>query len=536
MTCENPEHAALESELNDALEEALQMEERLAAYEAAGADNGAARGVHAAKTMEDITVLTEQVANLEKERDGYEQDYLNQKDRVNELETQLEDKDHKTKDLDRLRRKLEDDLENTRKLLQTEKTKAADAQKRAGGADRTRRTEQRDQIKVLQELQELRERTEDLEAQVKKRDALIEELVLSNQTQLERNETLTVQNEDLRGECNEVSQLLEEKARELSDCHDQLEVAREAEEEYERHFDDEQAKNKRRIHTLEEEIRAEKAVVAELNEEAARAKERGGAGGARDRELDLLRGEVERLGTELLAHTKTAEQASLDLDVLARELELERTKNRHLPHEIRSTEAHKSEALGRKVKELTTELETERERYKELEEGKARLETDLQESEDWKRRYEEGHGLVDAVRFQKRLKNDNRRLEAELERRSLKIGEVMDANEVLILTCQRLKEEAGKSPDFSYGDLAGFKDMQAGKMARLTAVSEELQAQVDDLNDERVRLLKKLRDGAASGALSTRSATGSGGGVGGGRGAVEAKRTGADGGGEAIDA
>ena len=42
----------------------------------------------------------------------------------------------------------------------------------------------------------------------------------------------------------------------------------------------------------------------------------------------------------------------------------------------------------------------------------------------------------------------------------------MDANEVLILTCQRLKEEAGKSPDFSYGDLAGFKDMQAGKVRK----------------------------------------------------------------------
>lgn len=57
---------------------------------------------------------------------------------------------------DKLRRKLEEDLENTRKLLQTEKTKAADAQKRAGGADKTRRTEQRDQIRVLQELQDLR--------------------------------------------------------------------------------------------------------------------------------------------------------------------------------------------------------------------------------------------------------------------------------------------------------------------------------------------------------------------------------------------
>lgn len=57
---------------------------------------------------------------------------------------------------DKLRRKLEEDLQNTRKLLQTEKAKAADAQKRAGGADKTRRTEQRDQIRVLQELQDLR--------------------------------------------------------------------------------------------------------------------------------------------------------------------------------------------------------------------------------------------------------------------------------------------------------------------------------------------------------------------------------------------
>lgn len=35
-------------------------------------------------------------------------------------------------------------------------------------------------------------------------------------------------------------------------------------------------------------------------------------------------------------------------------------------------------------------------------------------------RYEEGHGLVDAVRFQKKLKNDLYRLESELEERSLK--------------------------------------------------------------------------------------------------------------------
>eukprot|EP00903_Cladosiphon_okamuranus_P020140 g18493.t1 len=505
-SCDNPEHAALESELNDALEEALQMEERLAAYEAAGAgaggDLGVGGGGAAARALEEIATLTEQAATLEKERDAYEQDYLNQKDRVDNLETQLEDKDLKAKELDKLRRKLEEDLENTRKLLQTEKTKAADAQKRAGGADKTRRTEQRDQIRVLQELQDLRERAEDLEAQVKERDVLVEELVLSNQAQLERNETLTVQNEDLRGEFNEATQLLEEKRRELLDCHDQLEVAREAEEEYERRLDEEEAKGRRRVHALEVELRAEKTVVAQLREEAVRAKERAGAGGQRERELDQLRAEVERLGRELLKQSTAFEQAGLDLEVLTQELELERRKNRELPHEIRLAEAHKAEALEAKVKALTSELDTEKRRYVELEERKDLLEEQLQEVEDWKQTYEEGHGLVDAVQFQKKLKNDLHRLETELEQRSLKMGEVMDANEVLTLTCQRLKDEAGRPQDFSYGDLAAAKQAQAGEVARMTAVASELQAQVDDLNDERVRLLKKLRDGAASGAVA----------------------------------
>lgn len=103
-SCNNPEHAALESELNDALEEALQMEERLAAYEAAGMDDGGLVGGSGAaarlsRATEELTALQEQAATMEKERDSFEQDYLNQKDRVNELETQLEDKDQKTKEM-----------------------------------------------------------------------------------------------------------------------------------------------------------------------------------------------------------------------------------------------------------------------------------------------------------------------------------------------------------------------------------------------------------------------------------------------------
>lgn len=42
----------------------------------------------------------------------------------------------------------------------------------------------------------------------------------------------------------------------------------------------------------QDEVRAEKAVVVQLREEAARAKERAGAGGQRERELEQLRAEV----------------------------------------------------------------------------------------------------------------------------------------------------------------------------------------------------------------------------------------------------
>lgn len=55
------------------------------------------------------------------------------------------------------------------------------------------------------------------------------------------------------------------------------------------------------------------------------------------------------MGRELLKQSTASEQAGLDLEVLTGELELERRKNRDLPHEIRLAEAHKAEALEAKV-------------------------------------------------------------------------------------------------------------------------------------------------------------------------------------------
>lgn len=60
--------------------------------------------------------------------------------------------------------------------------------------------------------------------------------------------------------------------------------------------------------------------------------------------------QVERLGVELLRQSTASEQAAMDREVLTEELELERRKNRDLPHEIRVAEAHKAEALEAKVR------------------------------------------------------------------------------------------------------------------------------------------------------------------------------------------
>lgn len=53
---------------------------------------------------------------------------------------------------------------------------------------------------------------------------------------------------------------------------------------------------------------------------------------------------------------------------------------------------------------------------------------------------------------------------------SVQMGEVMDMNEVLVLTCQRMKEEAGRPRDFWYEDLGVFGEGRLKKVRARRAV------------------------------------------------------------------
>lgn len=91
----------------------------------------------------------------------------------------------------------------------------------------------------------------------------------------------------------------------------------------------------------------------------------------------------------------------------------------------------------------------------------------------------------------------------------------MDATNLLYSTCQRLKQELGKDPDFAYDDMEvsyflisaslpnilyrmtlplsynrQLKNDYRGELGATQALNQQLLAQIDDLEEERLRLLK----------------------------------------------
>jgi myosin heavy subunit len=72
---------------------------------------------------------------------------------------------------------------------------------------------------------------------------------------------------------------------------------------------------------------------------------------------------------------------------------------------------------------------------------------DLQRENDslshWKVVYENGHGLQELARHQKKMKEDQRRLEMIIEKMSVQFSEVTEAKDLIEQSFMRLKEETG---------------------------------------------------------------------------------------------
>ncbi len=470
MSCNFPEHAQLEAELNETLDHAVQLEEELAEAQLQVSHATAAAEVAGEATASEVEAMRREMESMSKERDRYRDDYMTHRDRVTDIEAQLEDMDRKLKDQEKQRRKLDDDIEVSRKMAQEERAKAAHATKRLVELEKRGRSEQRDQVSLLSELQGHRERTSELEAQLSERDALIGELSLGNQQLVELNDDLSALNETQRGEISELKGTLQDVEAELSDTQDALVVSKEAEDKYERRLDGIQGSKIRHLKATDDQSNAVQKETAEL---------------------DALKYEVRKLKEDVLERDQALQQNAKDVEKLSWQVE----HGERAAAEVITTDASSLEiidVLKKKVKAQSDVLKDEASRYKELEDRKNAVDTELSNVEAWKERYEEGYGLADAMCYQNQLENDIKRLESELVSRAHDIGEALDVSESMDIMCERLREEAGRPAGFLYEDLDILKKDRKTHIEKLLSIQFDMQTEIDNINEERLILLEKL--------------------------------------------
>ncbi len=475
MSCNIPEHAQLEEELNETLDHAVQLEEELAEAQLQVSNATAAAEVAGEATASEVEAMRREMESMSRERDRYRDDYMTHRDRVTDIEAQLEDMDHKLKDHEKQRRKLDDDIEVSRKMAQEERAKAENATKRLVELEKRGRSEQRDQVSLLSELQGLRERTDELEAQLLEHDTLIGELSLGNQQLVELNDDLSALNETQRGEISELKGTLQDVEAVLSDTQGALVVSKEAEDEYERRLDEIQAGKIRHLTATDDQSNATPPKEAGV--------------------LDALRNEVHKLKEDISERDQALEQNAKDLVKLSWQVE---HGERRSPAEVITTDTSSLEiidALKKKVKAQSDALKDEAFRYKELEERKNAVDTELSNVEAWKERYEDGYGLADALSYQNQLENDIKRIESELVSRAHDLGEALDVSESMDIMCERLREEAGRPAGFLYDDLDVLKKDRKKHIEKLLSIQFDMQTEIDNLNEERLVLLEKLQQG-----------------------------------------
>ena len=104
-------------------------------------------------------------------------------------------------------------------------------------------------------------------------------------------------------------------------------------------------------------------------------------------------------------------------------------------------EEKKGEAVAQaeeRIRRLRLEMDSMKERHKiesvvvhKVEQEKAEIQHELDEAEFWKKQYEQGHGLIEAVAYQKKLKADIKQRDRDLASVRMLLNDRIEAYEDL---------------------------------------------------------------------------------------------------------
>ncbi len=111
--------------------------------------------------------------------------------------------------------------------------------------------------------------------------------------------------------------------------------------------------------------------------------------------------------------------------------------------------------------------------------------------------YENGHGLQELAKHQKKLKEDKRRIELTLETVSAKLSETIEAKALVEQAFMKLKEETGRDLDFEYPQWILEKEMKS-ENGKLRLQVSELEEQISALESDCVKFRRALKDRVSS--------------------------------------
>ena len=160
-------------------------------------------------------------------------------------------------------------------------------------------------------------------------------------------------------------------------------------------------------------------------------------------------------------------------------------------------EREKIKILEKKMEKLQSRLSEEVLKNQEVDTQIQKFSQEVDELANWKTVYESGHGMQELARYQKKLKEDNRRLTTAIEQTTNKLGMAVDMNNILSQSFDRLKLECGKSPDFFYPEYDIQKEFLS-ENNRLKAEAKISEEQISSLEEDCIRLRKTLKNHAGT--------------------------------------
>lgn len=405
------------------------------------------------------------------------------------MKTEKQELEIKCKDQSKKIEELEKDL------LQT-LAKSREAEKASKEMQRYKGDSVRETKKLFDENEQLQQENKQMIDQLRTAKAKIEEYELAITELHEKNEDLEVKFESADLKHNELMQTINELEKQVEESQDKLAVANDAEGQWEIQLNEIKKEFKLKIDAMTSELKASKTDNINLNKQILMLKD-STAVGEKQRQIDHLTAEHDEVLKLLDEKSQELSLVSADKIKLGEYLaDLERKMDQKVAERV-VLEKEKAKNLQVTLMSKESSHLAELERYKDMEVEKNALVREVDELNHWKAIYENGHGLRELARNQKRLKDENRSLGVLVEHITNDKNILTDKINLVEKAFEKLCIEAGKPSDFMYPQYE-LEDEIVGDYARMKAQINELEEQIGALETDNTRLRKTLKNQAGS--------------------------------------